>query len=56
MIQQSKNDKGINSYKVFKRILEPHVQVVKEESSTFSYMLNLKRWNLPFCYEILKRG
>lgn len=56
MIQQSKNDKGINSYKVFKRILEPHVQVVKEESSTFSYMLNLKQWNLPFCYEILKRG
>lgn len=56
MIQQSKIDKGINSYKVFKRVLESHIQVVKDESSTFSYMLSLKRWDLPFCYEILKRG
>lgn len=56
MIQQPKTCGGINSLKMFKRLLEPHIQVVKEKNSTFSYMFCLKCCKLQFCNEILKRG
>ena len=53
-IQHSECDKKINSYKVFKRIISPNVTIIKDESSTFSYILNHKERTLDFCYTILK--
>lgn len=52
-IQHSECDKKLNSYKVFKRIISTNVNVIKDESSMFSYILNHKERTLDFCYTIL---
>ena len=51
-IQHSEYDKGLNSFRVFKKILNPRITVFKCEETFFSYMLNYKERTLDFCYEI----
>lgn len=54
IIQHSENDSKINSYKAFQSKIEPYVNRVKREKSTFNYFLNHQERTLPFCYEILE--
>jgi hypothetical protein len=51
-IQHSECDKRLNSYKVFRRVLDPLTTVVKSEASSFSYLLRCKERTLNFCYDI----
>lgn len=51
-IQHSEYDKNLNSYKVFKQVLNPYIVVNKSEKSSFSYILNYKERHLDFCYDI----
>jgi hypothetical protein len=53
IIQQLEHDRGLNAYNVFRRILAPHVEVVKQECATFSYLLHGETRRQPFCYDIL---
>ena len=51
-IQHSECDKRLNSFRVFKQVLEPLTTVIKSEETSFSYMLNYKERTLDFCYDI----
>ncbi|NDV67123.1 AAA domain-containing protein [Bacteroides sp. 224] len=51
-IQHSDCDKKLNSYKIFRRILNSNTVIIKQEDSSFSYILNHKERRLPFCFEI----
>lgn len=51
-IQHSYSDKNLNSFKVFKRILSPYINVIKSEDSSLSYVLNDKERKHEFCCEI----
>ena len=51
-IQHAECDSKLNSFKVFKQILSPHVKVIKREAASFSYILHDKEGRLNFCYDI----
>ena len=51
-IQHSEYDKELNSYRVFKQVLAPHIVVNKRENTSFSYVLNYHERTLDFCYDI----
>ena len=53
IIQQSEHDNGINAYRVFRRMMNPHMEEVKREDATLSYLLNDKTCTQSFNYEIL---
>ena len=52
IIQHSECDKKLNSFKVFKRILDPYIRVIKSEDTSFSYILNYRERLMEFCYDI----
>ena len=51
-IQHSECDKKLNSFKVFKRILTPYINVIKSEGSSFPYVLNSKERMHEFYYDL----
>lgn len=51
-IQHSEHDKQLNSYKVFKKVLNPQIVINNSEDTSFSYVLNHNERRLKFCYEI----
>jgi Superfamily I DNA and RNA helicases and helicase subunits len=53
IIQHSDIDKGSLSYKAFKNIIYPSIEVIKDERSEFIYQLSQQN-SLAFCYEILE--
>ena len=55
LIQHSEYDKKLNSYRVFKQVLAPHIIVKKSENSSFSYVLNYNERTLDFCYDIFEK-
>lgn len=52
-IQHSEYDTKLNSYKVFRNVLKPHLFVVQSEKAAFSYVLGGEKRTFPFCYDIL---
>ena len=52
IIQHSDLDRNIESYKVFKKVLEHCVNVIKHEKNYFAYILNYKEKKFEFCYDI----
>jgi hypothetical protein len=52
IIQHSENDHRLESFKVFKRILSPYINIYREERSSFTYQLNYQAKSMPFYYNI----
>jgi hypothetical protein len=50
IIQHSETDKGLNSFKVFKRILSSLIPGIMDRKVSFSYVLNYKERAMPFYY------
>ena len=52
VIQHSDIDRNLESFKVFKKVLEHNVNIIKHEKDYFAYKLNYKENKLEFCYDI----
>ena len=52
IIQHSDIDRNLESFKVFKKVLEHNVNIIKHEKDYFAYKLNYKENKLEFCYDI----
>ncbi len=52
IIQHSDIDRNLESFKVFKKVLENNVNIIKHEKDSFAYKLNYNEKKLEFCYDI----